>query len=214
MALPQRYRTVRRAARIEYHDKKSRFIADCRPLADEAMAQQFIQSIQHEFPDATHHVYAYILAGETFLQRYSDNGEPQGTAGLPVLDVLRKGEILQAGIVVTRYFGGTLLGSGGLVHAYSTAARNALLSAEPLILQLCQRIRITLDYCFYDKIRHQMAAHGFYCESPRYSQQVELTAGAPPERLNELLALLDDLTAATARVEPRESAYLPLDVPG
>ena len=111
------YRTVASSSQIELEEKKSRFIAVCRPLVNEIEANAFVSGIRQEYPDATHHVYAWILGGETILQRYSDDGEPQGTAGIPVLDVLRKNGIDQAGIVVVRYFGGTLLGTGGLVHA-------------------------------------------------------------------------------------------------
>ncbi len=119
------YRTVAGPAQIELEEKKSRFIAACRPLTDESEANAFVNGIRQQYPDATHHVYAWILGGDNILQRFSDDGEPQGTAGLPVLDVLRKQNIDQAGIVVTRYFGGTLLGTGGLVHAYGRSAAMA-----------------------------------------------------------------------------------------
>src|SRR5512133_2488031 len=96
----QTYRTVGGSSQIELEEKKSRFIATCRPLAEEAEAVAFVSSIRQAYPDASHHVYAWILGGELNLQRYSDDGEPQGTAGIPVLDALRKQGIDQAGIVV------------------------------------------------------------------------------------------------------------------
>ena len=192
-------------------DRKSRFIADCRPLADENEAQQFVRGIRDEFPDATHHVYAWILGGENQLQRYSDDGEPQGTAGLPVLDVLRKPGIEQAGIVVTRYFGGTLLGTGGLVHAYATAAAMALDAAGPVTLQLCDRVLLTLEYSQLDRVRHRLIQAGFLVEAARFGLDAELPVGTPPDRMAELIALVNDLTAAAALVEPLESAYIPVN---
>ncbi len=213
MALRKQYRTVRQAARIEFIDRKSRFIADCRPLADETQALLFIRGIRDEFPDATHHVYAWVLGGDNQLQRYSDDGEPSGTAGLPVLDVLRKPGIEQAGIVVTRYFGGTLLGSGGLVHAYGTAAAQALEAARPITLQLCERVLLTLEYSQLDLVRHRLVQTGFLVEPARYGLDAELPVSTPPERLEELVSLVNDLTAAGALIETLESAYVPSEGP-
>lgn len=211
MAVHKQYRTVQQAARIEFIDRKSRFIADCRPLADETQAQLFIRGIRDEFPDATHHVYAWILGGDNQLQRFSDDGEPQGTAGLPVLDVLRKPGIEQAGIVVTRYFGGTLLGSGGLVHAYGTAAALALEAARPITLLLCDRILLTLGYGQLERVRHRLVQSGFLVEPVHYGIDAELPVGTPPERMDELIGLVNDLTAAGALIEPLESTYVPID---
>jgi len=213
LALRKQYRTVRQAARIEFIDRKSRFIADCRPLADETQALLFIRGIRDEFPDATHHVYAWVLGGDNQLQRYSDDGEPSGTAGLPVLDVLRKPGIEQAGIVVTRYFGGTLLGSGGLVHAYGTAAAQALEAARPITLQLCERVLLTLEYSQLDLVRHRLVQTGFLVEPARYGLDAELPVSTPPERLEELVSLVNDLTAAGALIETLESAYVPSEGP-
>ncbi len=211
MALRNQYRTVRQAARIEFIDRKSRFIADCRPLANESQAQHFIRGIRDEFPDATHHVYAWILGGDNQLQRYSDDGEPQGTAGLPVLDVLRKPGIEQAGIVVTRYFGGTLLGSGGLVHAYGTSAAMALEAAGPITLQLCDRVLLTIEYNQLDLVRHRLSQAGFLLEPVQFGLDAELTVGTPPDRMDELIRLVNDLTSAGALIESLESAYIPVD---
>ncbi len=205
----ERYRTVSLPARIEWIEKKSRFIADCRPLASESEAIAFIRGIRNEFPDATHHVYAWILGGEQQLQRFSDDGEPSGTAGMPVLDVLRKQGIEQAGIVVTRYFGGTLLGSGGLVHAYGQAAALALEKAQPMTLQRCERVLLTLDYKDLDRVRHQLNQQGFLLETARFGVDAELPVATPAARLSELIHLCNDLTAGAALLETMEPAYVP-----
>ena len=106
---------------------------------------EFLQNIRSQYRDATHNVYAYVI-DENNIFRYSDDGEPGGTAGLPVLDAMRKDNIVDAAVVVTRYFGGTLLGTGGLVHAYSTAARMGLENAGIVMRTLCTCFSVTAHY--------------------------------------------------------------------
>ncbi len=206
----EQYRTVSHYARIEIEERKSRFIATCSPLASEAEAIALLSGIRNEFPDATHHVYAWIIGGDQVLQRYSDDGEPQGTAGLPVLDALRKAGIESAGLVVTRYFGGTLLGSGGLVRAYSQAATLAVEAAGPVTLQLCQRFNLTVSYSDLELLRRRLAQAGYYLEAPRFGLDAEMIIGAPQERVPGLLMLCNDLTAGAALLEPADPAYIPL----
>ena len=109
----------------EYTEKKSRFLARAVPCTTEAQALEVINEARHQYADARHHVYAYLLR-DNHLMRYTDDGEPQGTAGVPILDVLRKRQLTDLCVVVTRYFGGVLLGTGGLVHAYTIAACQAI----------------------------------------------------------------------------------------
>ena len=118
------YRTIRTAASAEFVEKKSRFIGHICPVTTQEEANEFIRQKKSEYWDATHNVYAYVLReGQT--RRYSDDGEPQGTAGIPTLDVLLKEDLTDCVVVVTRYFGGTLLGTGGLVRAYSHGSKIA-----------------------------------------------------------------------------------------
>ena len=124
----QFFTTVRQAARAEFEEKRSVFIGHVMRTDTEEEAQAFIKQIKKEFQDATHNVSAYLMQGE-IVARYSDDGEPQGTAGMPVLDVIRKSGVRNVCVVVTRYFGGTLLGAGGLVRAYSHAASLAIEAA-------------------------------------------------------------------------------------
>ena len=132
MAEEMRYTTVRREAHAGFEEKKSEFIGHVKPVSTEAEALAFLSEIRAKYPDATHNVYAYVLR-ENNTARYSDDREPQGTAGMPVLDVLRKSEIQDVIVVVTRYFGGTLLGTGGLVRAYTQAAKMALDEGEIVV---------------------------------------------------------------------------------
>ena len=207
------YRTVASSSQIELEEKKSRFIAVCRPLVNEIEANAFVSGIRQEYPDATHHVYAWILGGETILQRYSDDGEPQGTAGIPVLDVLRKNGIDQAGIVVIRYFGGTLLGTGGLVHAYGRAAALALEAARPVAMQLCRCFHVTVGYSDHDRLRYQLEKAGFAVTGSQYGLDAELEVAVPAASADLLYKTCADATNGAALVEPDGQVYRPLPPP-
>lgn len=207
------YRTVTSLAKIELDEKKSKFIAYCRPLSTEAEANAFVGSVRQEYPDATHHVYAWILGGETNLQRYSDDGEPQGTAGIPVLDVLRKNGIDQAGIVVTRYFGGTMLGAGGLVRAYGKAAAQAMTAAVPVYMRLCQSFKITVGYPDLDRLRRQLENAGFSQIYSKFGLDAELELAVPAEATEQLLQICADVTHGAALVEPGGQIYRPMPPP-
>lgn len=148
---PLEYKTVKNSACDEFTEKRSRFIGYVRPVktADEASA--FIAEIQKKHWDAKHNVYAYILR-EGNLKRCSDDGEPQGTAGIPTLDVLEKSGVTDVAVVVTRYFGGILLGGGGLVRAYSHAAHLALTAGEIITMGLCTILQMDVDYPLYARL--------------------------------------------------------------
>jgi len=207
------YRTVTSQSQIELEEKKSRFIAICQPLATESEANAFVSGIRQQYPDATHHVYAWILAGELNLQRYSDDGEPQGTAGVPVLDVLRKNAVSQAGIVVTRYYGGTQLGAGGLVRAYSRAAAQALAAAGPVDMQLCQLFRVTVGYADLDRLRRQLALAGFPEIDCHFGVDAELQVAVPLTQAGRMPQLCADATNGAALLEPTGRIYRPLPPP-
>lgn len=145
------YKTVKKSASDEFTEKRSRFIGYVRPVKTVEEANAFISEIQKKHWDAKHNVYAYILR-EGNIKRYSDDGEPQGTAGVPTLDVLEKTGVCDVAVVVTRYFGGVLLGTGGLVRAYSHAAHLALCAGEMITMGLCAILEIETDYAFYAKL--------------------------------------------------------------
>ena len=125
----KKYKTILEEAEEEIVEKKSRFIATVRPVKTEDEARAFIEEMKKKYWDARHNVFAYQIGERNELQRFSDDGEPQGTAGMPVLNVLKGEDVKDTAVVVTRYFGGTLLGTGGLVRAYGKAAKEGLLSA-------------------------------------------------------------------------------------
>lgn len=147
------YSTVKAFASDTFTEKKSEFIGYIAPVTTNEEAVSFIEKIRSEHRKATHNVYAYILR-EGNTSRYSDDGEPQGTAGVPVLDVLKKEGLTDVCCVVTRYFGGILLGGGGLVRAYSHSAKIAVDAAEKMIMCAAYPVKITVDYDLYGKISY------------------------------------------------------------
>ena len=141
-----KYKTIYKEAEAEIIEKKSKFIATVRPVKTEEEAQSFIEEMRKKYWDATHNVFAYQIGERNQIQRFSDDGEPSGTAGLPVLDVLKGEDVKDVAIVVTRYFGGTLLGTGGLVRAYGKAAKEGLLEAGIIEKKLYRRFHVITDY--------------------------------------------------------------------
>lgn len=165
------YRTIRRAASAEFVEKKSRFIGHICPVTTQQEAVAFIQEKRSAFWDATHNVYAYVLReGQT--RRYSDDGEPQGTAGIPVLDVLLKAELTDCVVVATRYFGGILLGTGGLVRAYSHTSSIAVDAGGIVTMALCSILEVRCDYTFYGRLSSLIPEMGGVVLDTQYADTV------------------------------------------
>ena len=147
------YKTIYEPAEDSFVERKSEFIGYIAPVKTNEQAVEFINKIKAQHRKAKHNVYAYILRDGN-ITRYSDDGEPQGTAGVPVLDVLQKEGLTDVCVVVTRYFGGILLGGGGLVRAYSHACKLAVDAAKVMIMCQCSEITVTCDYSFYGKLTY------------------------------------------------------------
>lgn len=202
------YKTVRAAASGELTEKRSRFIGYCKPVSTEEEATAFIASIRSRHWDARHNVYAYSLR-EGNLRRYSDDGEPSGTAGMPVLDVLQKSGVTDVCVVVTRYFGGVLLGTGGLVRAYSQAARLGLNAAQVVLMERCTCCTLRCSYTHYGKIASLLQEHGAGLDDTVYEADVLLRFHIKPEALPGLNKALADATAGEIAVETEKEAYFP-----
>ena len=153
------YKTVNKQSEAVFVEKKSKFIGHIKPVQTQQEAVEFINEIKSKNWDATHNVYAYVLR-DGQIQRYSDDGEPQGTAGIPVLDVLLKENLTDVAVVVTRYFGGIMLGAGGLVRAYSHSSKIAVDAGEVVTMALCSVCQIKCDYNYYDKLTIILAQNG------------------------------------------------------
>lgn len=167
----QAYRTIAAPAQAEFVDRRSRFIGQIQPVSDEASAAAFLESVRKQYWDARHHVPAYILR-DGDIRRFSDDGEPQGTAGMPVLDVLQKQNLTDCAIVVTRYFGGILLGGGGLVRAYSHTASLAIAAAGIVEMRPAQLQEITCSYTQYGWLAAFIEAGGGTVADTAYTDNV------------------------------------------
>lgn len=170
----KKYKTILQEAQAEIIEKKSRFIATVHPVKTEEEAKTFIDSMKKKYWDATHNVFAYQIGEKNELQRFSDDGEPQGTAGMPVLNVLKGEDIKDTAIVVTRYFGGTLLGTGGLVRAYGKAAKEGLLAAGITELVLYHRYVVTVAYTDLGKMQYEILQDGHVLYDTQYTDKVQL----------------------------------------
>lgn len=194
MSNNESYITIKRDGYFEYEDRKSVFIGQARPVSTEEEALAFIEEVRRRYPDARHNVYAYVCRENTIM-RFSDDHEPQGTAGMPVLDAIRKNGCTDTAIVVTRYFGGTLLGTGGLVRAYSAAANGALKDGEIITYDIYTTCSIIVSYSDYQKLGAIFTDCGFRTEDTRFTDRVELLGSV---RKSSLYTMLDKLTQATA----------------
>ena len=194
------YITVKKTSHFEYEDRKSVFIGQAMPVSTEAEAIAFIDSVKKHYPDARHHVYAYVLR-ENSVMRFTDDHEPQGTAGMPVLDIIRKNGCTDVVIVVTRYFGGTLLGTGGLVRAYTAAALGALEGAEIIRYDIYTSLELSVSYSDYGKITAILADHGFRTESTVYDTGITLDGSIIKTGLEEFKSALIEATAGRIEIE-------------
>ncbi len=189
--------TLEKAASAELVEKKSVFIGYASPVTSEEEAIEFIKAIKKKHADARHNVYAYMLNGGG-IARYSDDGEPQGTAGVPVLDIIRKGGFCDAVIVVTRYFGGILLGAGGLVRAYSAAARMAVEAAGIVTYDLFTEFSLTVSYNDHGKLTTLLAQANPLRDGIDYADNVTLRLALPLDKLEDFRIKASEITAGRA----------------
>lgn len=200
------YRTVQSEASDSFIERKSRFIGYARPVRNVQEATDFINEIRSKHWDATHNVYAYVLR-DGQIRRYSDDGEPQGTAGVPVLDVLLKEDLCDVCVVVTRYFGGILLGAGGLVRAYSHSAKIAVETAKIITMALCTQAVIRCDYNFYGKLSSLIPESGGVIEDTEFTDSVAVTFCIPKDKFDIFNARLIDLSFGKLKAEPIGEKY-------
>jgi uncharacterized YigZ family protein len=194
------YRTVARAAEAELAVKRSVFRCRIQPVSDEDAARAVIELARHQHWDARHHCSAFILGPEAMTARSSDDGEPAGTAGAPMLDVLRGAELTEVVAVVTRWFGGTLLGAGGLVRAYSDAVRAGLAEAGVRHRELRSEFELTLDHAVAGRVESDLRARDCAVLDTRYAEAVTLRLGVPDRAEAELTATVAELTGGAGQL--------------
>ena len=205
------YKTVLENASDEFVEKRSRFIGYCKPVKTEQEAIDFINEKRSEHWNATHNVYAYSLR-EGNIKRYSDDGEPSGTAGMPVLDVIVKNEIFDVVVVVTRYFGGVLLGTGGLVRAYSHGSKIAVEAAKPVIMQNCLVCEARCAYNQYGKVSSLIIGVGAAVDDTVYESDVLVKFHIKPDLLGTLNKKLADATSGGVTVEQKDEQYFAVQI--
>lgn len=200
------YRTVSRTVSAEFTEKRSRFIGHAAPVSGEREAEAFLREIRSQNREAAHNVYAWSLR-EGQLRRHSDDGEPQGTAGLPVLEALLKSGVTDAAIVVTRYFGGVLLGAGGLVRAYSRAASLALQAAGVAIMRPCFLLEVSCGYERYARVAALISGFGGIADGTDFAYRVRIRFHLECEKLPAFQGALSDLTCGECAAETKAQKF-------
>lgn len=203
----KQYKTVLRGGEGEIVEKKSRFIATVIPIKDEQEAIAFIESMKKKYWNATHNCYAYVLGERFEIQRFSDDGEPGGTAGKPMLDVLLGEEIHNTAVVVTRYFGGTLLGTGGLVRAYSKATQEGLACSTIITKIYGYKLKITTDYTGLGKIQYILGQRKVPILDSVYTDKVELEILLPEDDVENLQEALVEATNGQVEIQIGQACY-------
>ena len=201
------YKTVYSGGEAEIVEKKSRFIATVLPVKSEEEALSFIETMRKKYWNATHNCFAYVIGEHFQVQRCSDDGEPSGTAGKPMLDVLLGEEIHDVAVVVTRYFGGTLLGTGGLVRAYSGATKEGLLASKVITKMYGKKYSIQTDYTGLGKIQYILGQRGLTVLDSIYTDKVELEVLLPVEEVRPVLEEITEGTNGQAILEMKEECY-------
>ena len=194
----------------EIVEKKSRFIANVRKVQSEEEAVAFIEEMKKRYYDARHNCSAFVIGTRGELTRCSDDGEPSGTAGRPMLEVLLGSEIRGIAAVVTRYFGGTLLGTGGLVRAYTQSLQEALKNCPTAMMKYGKRIQIDTDYNGIGKILYFMGQQGLTQESSEYTDKVRMVVLVPGEEAEHFCKEVTELTAGRSRLEVLEEVFYPV----
>jgi len=201
------YKTLRAPGQEEFVEKKSRFIGCGSPAADEASALAFLAETRARYKDANHHCYAYIIGRNAGIMRYSDDGEPGGTAGMPILSVMRARSVVDCALVVVRYFGGVLLGAGGLTRAYSKGAALALDAAHVVVMRRTHRYLAEIPYPLWDRTAHALSTFPCVIERQEFTDRVTLTLRVREADAPGLLALLARITDGRAETLLEEVFY-------
>ncbi len=205
--MKESFQTILEGGIGEFEMKKSKFIATVCPVSSEEEAIEFIENLKKKYWDSTHNCSAYVIGTKNPIMRCSDDGEPSKTAGRPMLDVLLAHELTNLVVVVTRYFGGTLLGTGGLVKAYQSAALEGLKQSVIITKELGVSLTITTDYNMIGKIQYFVAQEQITTLSSEYTDIVVLTVLIPPSHMDYFTKKIAELTSGSAILNPLDQVY-------
>ncbi len=205
--MTEQYKTVYEGGEGELVEKKSRFIATIRPVKTEEEASRFVEEMRKKYWDARHNCWAFILGERQEFKRCSDDGEPSQTAGKPMMDVLTGAGLTDVAVVVTRYFGGTLLGTGGLVRAYSGAVQEGLKNSTVITKYLGVQLSVTTDYNGVGKLQYLFGQKEIPILSADYTDRVVFTVLVASPRIHEIKKAITEATSATAQMEESPPVY-------
>lgn len=202
------YRTLHDYGQDEIIIDRSTFIGYAKPVKTEEEAIEFIDEIRRKHKDATHNVWAYTIGQSMNIQRYSDDGEPSGTAGIPTLEVIKKEDLRDVVVVVTRYYGGIKLGAGGLVRAYTKGAKIGLEASKIIDKVEYKDVNITIDYTQLGKVQNEIMNMEYYIKDTVYEENVCIIVYSRIDEVDKLVDKMTDITSATADINIGEMFYL------
>ncbi|MGD6770726.1 YigZ family protein [Staphylococcus arlettae] len=204
--------TIKAEHQIENVINKSRFIAHIKPVADEDEAKSFIAEVKQEHKEATHNCSAYTIGNQMNIQKANDDGEPSGTAGVPMLDILKKLETHNVCVVVTRYFGGIKLGGGGLIRAYSGVVRDVIYDIGRVALKEAVPVTVAINYDLTGKFEYELASTSFLLRDTQYTDKVSYSIDVVATEYDAFLAFLNRTTAGKFDLIEGEVKHLPFDI--
>ncbi|MDM5200725.1 YigZ family protein [Fictibacillus enclensis] len=202
------YLTVKETGEHEIVIERSRFIAHIARAATEEEANDFIQSIKKRHHSANHNCSAYLIGEHDQIQKANDDGEPSGTAGVPMLEVLKKRRLKDVVVVVTRYFGGIKLGAGGLIRAYGKSVSEGLNAIGVVERKLMQMVHIKIDYTLLGKVENELRSSPYLIKEINYLEQVEIVTYVAAENIQIFKEYVINLTNANATIEDGSLEYL------
>ncbi|MGD9569038.1 MAG: YigZ family protein [Sedimentibacter sp.] len=201
------YKSIHKYGRDEIIINKSKFIGSATFVENEEEALRFIEGIRKEFKDATHNCYAYVIGENKNIQRYSDDGEPSGTAGMPILNVISQENLVNVAVVVTRYFGGVLLGAGGLVRAYTKGCKIGLESGIIVEKNLYYDVSFNLDYTLLGKMENELSKNNFIVKDKIYSDHVMFKLIVKDNETEKIRGLVNEITAGRVNINIGHASY-------
>lgn len=202
------YKTIHEYGEDEVIIEKSRFIGYAKPIKSEDEAIEFINEIKKKHKDATHNVSAYTIGMNMEIQRYNDDGEPSGTAGIPTLEVIKKEDLRNVVVVVTRYFGGIKLGAGGLVRAYTKGAKIGLDSGKMIKKIPFKDVRFKIDYTLLGKVQNEIMNLGYLIKEILYEDMVTIIVYSKLDEVENIMKKIVDFTSGRVEIEEKEEFYL------
>ncbi|WP_102026675.1 YigZ family protein [Salirhabdus sp. Marseille-P4669] len=208
----KKYFTIKQSGSHEIVIQKSRFIGHVKRTETEEEAQQFIQQIKKEHYNATHNCSAYMIGERNQIQKANDDGEPSGTAGVPILEVLKKKDLKDTTVVVTRYFGGIKLGAGGLIRAYSKSTSEAIDHIGVVERLLMKHLKVTIDYTLLGKLENELRSSDYLLSNIDYLENVAFHVHVEMDQVEAFKDWIVELTNAQAQIEALEEDYIEIDV--